>query len=212
VESGLDNVYLDGIDLLACDSCGDESPIIPRILEVHAAIGRAVALQQAPLRGDDVRFLRKRLGLRARVWAGILKVSVETLSRWENGEQKIGPQSDALFRLMYVRICEEREGRLFPGEVVEQIASIPMDRTAVPILLVDVNTLKVTSYPGLDEMLTRYEAEMEEVVRVTSLPQPIPAGYLQSGMGFVAGAVAQLKGATPANARQTERYLTAVTA
>jgi putative zinc finger/helix-turn-helix YgiT family protein len=207
VESGLDNVYLDGISLLVCDSCGEESPIIPRILDVHSAIGRSVALQQAPLRGEDVRFLRKQLGMRARSWAGLLKVSVETLSRWENGEQKIGPQSDSLFRLMYIRIREERETRLFPGNVVEQIASVSMSRTSIPVLLVDVNTLKVSSYLSLDEMVERYEAEMKDVVEMVSQSHSIPAGHLQRGSGFVAGAVARRKSAIPATARQKEEYL-----
>jgi putative zinc finger/helix-turn-helix YgiT family protein len=212
VESGLDNVYLDGISLLVCESCGEESPIIPRILDVHSAIGRSVALQQAPLRGEDVRFLRKQLGMRARSWAGLLKVSVETLSRWENGEQKIGPQSDSLFRLMYIRIREERETRLFPGNVVDQIASVPMNRTSVPVLLVDVNTLKVSSYPSLDEMVERYEAEMKDVIETVSQSRPIPAGHLQRGSGFVAGTMARQKLGVPTTARQKEKYMQAAAA
>jgi putative zinc finger/helix-turn-helix YgiT family protein len=207
VESGLDNVYLDGIDLLVCESCGEESPVIPRILDVHAAIGRAVALQQTPLRGSDIRFLRKQLGMRARTWAGLLRVSVETLSRWENGEQKVGPQSDALFRLMYIRICEEREGRLLASDVVDQIASVPMNRTTMPNLLVDTNTFKVSSYMSLDEMCVRYEVEMRDVAEAVSQPQSIPAGRLQVGRGFVSGAVAQFKGTTPARAQLGDKDL-----
>jgi DNA-binding transcriptional regulator YiaG len=207
VDLGLDNVYLDGIDVLVCESCSEESPIIPRILDVHSAIGRAVALQQAPLRGVDVRFLRKQLGMRAREWAGLLRISVETLSRWENGEQKIGPQSDSLFRLMYIRICEERDMRMFAGNVVDQITSVPMNRAGVPLLQVDVNTLKVSSYPSLDEMLARYEAEMEEVVEVASTPRPIPAGHLQKGRGYVAGTMTRQKSAASATARKREEYM-----
>ncbi len=207
VESGLDNVYLDGINLLVCESCGEELPVIPRILDLHASIGRAVALQQSPLRGSDIRFLRKQLGMRARTWAGLLRVNVETLSRWENGEQKVGPQSDALFRLMYIRICEEREGRFLASDVVDHIASVPMNRTTVPNLLVDTNTFKVSSYLSLDEMCVRYEVEMRDISEAVSQPQPIPAGSLQIGRGFVPGAVAQFKGTTPAKAQLGDKDL-----
>lgn len=209
VESGLDNVYLDSIDLLACDACGDESPIIPRILELHAAIGRAVALQQSPLRGEDVRFLRKQLGLRARQWAGLLKVSVETLSRWENNEQKIGPQSDALFRLMYFRIREEREGRFLPGDFVDQIAAVPTERRGVPMMLADVETLKVTYYPSLEEMVSRYEREMagsREDIHESSVPRLIPPGTLQ---GVSESAARRPDNMAEATLPETEKYLDA---
>ncbi len=207
MESGLDNVYLDSIDLIACEACGDESPAIPRILELHAAIGRAVALQQSPLRGEDVRFLRKQLGLRARQWAGILKVSVQTLSRWENNEQKIGPQSDALFRLMYFRIREEREGRFMPGDVVDQIAAVKDERARVPVLLVDVGTLKVTRHPSLKEMDSWYEREMAGVdaeIHESSVPRLIPPGRLH---GVSESASARPDNLAEASPSETDRDL-----
>jgi putative zinc finger/helix-turn-helix YgiT family protein len=217
VESGLDNIYLDSIDVFACEACGDESPVIPRMTEVHAAIGRAVALQPVPLRGEDVRFLRKQLGLRARQWAGILKVSFQTLSRWENNEQKIGPQSDALFRLMYFRIREEREGRFLPGDIVDQITAVPDERQSVPILLVDVGTLKVTRGPSLKEMDSWFEREMagaDAEIHVSSVPQRIPAGRLQGVRESASAKPYNLAEASPSETDQnlaamTDQYLTA---
>lgn len=210
VESGLDNVYLDSIDLLACETCGDESPIIPRIVDVHATIGRAVALQSVPLRGEDVRFLRKQLGLRARQWAGLLKVSVQTLSRWENNEQKIGPQSDALFRLMYFRIREEREGRFTPGDIVDQIAAVKDERRSAPLLLIDVGTLKVTRHPNLKEMESWFEREMAGVdaeIHESSVPQLIPPGTLQ---GITESASAKPYNLAEASASEIDRYLSVI--
>lgn len=207
VESGLDNVYLDSIDLIACQACDDESPVIPRILDLHATIARGVALQPVPLRGEDVRFLRKQLGLRARQWAGLLKVSVQTLSRWENNEQKIGPQSDALFRLMYFRIREEREGRFMPGDIVDQIAAVPDDRRSVPLLLVDVGAMKVTRHPSLRELDSWYEREMAGVdaeIHESSVPQLIPPGKLQGVSESASGRPDNLAEASPS---ETEQYL-----
>jgi putative zinc finger/helix-turn-helix YgiT family protein len=208
-ESGLDNIYLDSIDLIACKTCDDESPVIPRILELHAAIGRALALQPAPLRGEDVRFLRKQLGLRAKQWAGLLKVSFQTLSRWENNEQKIGPQSDALFRLMYFRIREEQEGRFMPGDIVDQIAAVPDERRGMPLLLVDVGTLKVTRHPSLKEMDSWFEREMagaDAEIHVSSVPQLIPPGRLQGVRESASTKPDNLAEASPS---ETEQYLAA---
>lgn len=208
-ESGLNNVYLDSIDLLVCESCGDESPIIPRILDLHAAIGRAIALQQSPLRGEDIRFLRKQLGMRARQWAALLKISVETLSRWENNEQKIGPQSDALYRLMYFRIREEREGRFLSGDFVDQIAAVHPERGDVPILLADVTTFKTMYFPSLEQLVSRYEGEIERVrqeIHESTALHLIPPGRLQ---GIREYADPKPNNIEPASIRETERYLEA---
>ncbi len=63
-ECGLDNVYLENIDLRVCQACGERSPIIPRIIELHATIGQAVALQNQPLSNKEARFLRQHLELK----------------------------------------------------------------------------------------------------------------------------------------------------
>ena len=63
-ECGLDNVYLEGIDLRVCEACGEASPRIPRIPRIndlHATISQAVALQNVPLSGKETRFLRTQI-------------------------------------------------------------------------------------------------------------------------------------------------------
>jgi hypothetical protein len=45
------------------------------------------------------------------------------LSRWENDQQDIGIQSDALIRLLYFRIRDEQEGELSVDEVAARAAS-----------------------------------------------------------------------------------------
>ncbi len=107
-ESGLDNVYLNSIDLRVCQACGSKSPVIPKINELHSTLGMAIALKPSPLVGKEVRFLRRRLGMKSREWAALLRVDACTLSRWEVGEQPIGAQSDRLIRLLYIRLVEER--------------------------------------------------------------------------------------------------------
>ncbi len=143
-ESGLDTVYLENIELRACESCDAVAPRIPRINQLHATIGRAIALQQVPLSGKEVRFLRKQLGLKARELAALLRVDVTTFSRWENEEQRIGPQSDALIRCTYFLKLAEA-GEKIPNRVVEELASIVEQRTEVLLVLVNMNNPSVFS-------------------------------------------------------------------
>ena len=145
-ECGLDNIILVNIQMRVCKSCGAKAPIIPRILGLHATIGRAVALQAYPLSGLEVRFLRKQLGMSAREWAVLLRIDHTTLSRWENDEQRIGPQSDALIRFLYFRMVEEKEGKLIPDHISERIAAPSQKRKKHASVLVNMNNPTVYSY------------------------------------------------------------------
>src|SRR5262245_50441154 len=120
-ECGLDNVYLDNCEVRVCPTCGLESPRIQSINDLHAVIAEAVALQKVPLSGKEARFLRKHLGLKARVWAKYLHVDATTLSRWENDEQSIGPQSDALIRLTHCYLYCSKHGLPIHDDLVEAI-------------------------------------------------------------------------------------------
>ena len=123
-ESGLDNVYLKNVQVRVCQSCGEKNLRISHILELHETIARGIALQPCPLRGQDVRFLRKQLGYSAKQWATFLRIDVSTLSRWENGQQEIGPQSDALLRLLYFRLLDESKGKVTPESVAAASAAV----------------------------------------------------------------------------------------
>jgi putative transcriptional regulator len=123
-ECGLDNVFLKNIELRVCEVCGLRAPRLLRMRELHGTLARAVAMQPCPLRGMDIRFLRKQLGYSAKQWATFLRIDTSTLSRWENGQQEIGTQSDTLIRLLYFRILDEREGVLSTGHVAATAAAV----------------------------------------------------------------------------------------
>jgi putative zinc finger/helix-turn-helix YgiT family protein len=145
-ECGLDNVYLENIELRICDACGAAIPRIWRIVDLHTTIARAVVLKPNLLNGAEIRFLRKHLGLKAREWAVLLRIDQATLSRWENGGQQIGPQSDALIRLLYFRFLEEKEGKLISEAVVELIATQNKERDTEMAVLVNMDNPAVYSY------------------------------------------------------------------
>lgn len=143
---GLDNVYLKNIGTRVCDNCGVITPILPRISLLHATIACAIALQPYPLSGADIRYLRKQLGLSARQWAVLLRIDSATLSRWENGEEPIGSQSDALIRLLYFRVLEEKEDRHISEPLAEKIAASSLESTQPSAVLINVDNPSVYWY------------------------------------------------------------------
>lgn len=60
-------------------------------LELQAAV--AVLTRVAPIEGDELKFSRKAMGLRQVDLAGLLDVTVETISRWETGAESIRRQT-----------------------------------------------------------------------------------------------------------------------
>lgn len=97
--SGLSNVVLAGIEVRSC-SCGEEEVVIPRIDNLHRAIATAIVSKHSRLAPEEVRFLRKVLGLSGADFAARMGVDPSTVSRWENGHDTIGRQADGLLRLM----------------------------------------------------------------------------------------------------------------
>lgn len=100
-ESGLDNIYLEGIDVCECPSCGEEIVNIPAVPELHSLVGRHIVKKKSPLNGREVRFLRKNAGLTAKRLSTMIGIDAATISRWENGVQSLAPSNDRLIRLIY---------------------------------------------------------------------------------------------------------------
>ena len=97
-------------------------PIIPHVNSLMEALAWAVASKPYRLRGEDVRFLRKYLRMTGVEFAGLLKVDKATLSKWENDEDKIGPQSDRLIRAVALALGAGLKQRL--EEVVRSFPAI----------------------------------------------------------------------------------------
>ena len=99
-ESGLDNVYLTGVEIWTCP-CGEEIVGIPAIPELNEITGRDIIGKTSRLSGKEIRFLRKNVGMSAKKMAEVLGVSNATVSRWENGERLPELPTDRLIRLIY---------------------------------------------------------------------------------------------------------------
>ena len=74
--SGLDNVFLCGIEVRWCKRCRSESPIIPKFDQLHDLLARNVLRKPARLAGKEIRFIRKHVGLAAKKFAARLGVSL----------------------------------------------------------------------------------------------------------------------------------------
>ena len=99
-ESGLPNVTLLDVEVRQCPRCGERAVAIPRIDELHRVLALAVIHKSARLAPQEVRFLRKYLGWSGSDFARHMGVAPETVSRWENGKEPMGPVADRLLRLM----------------------------------------------------------------------------------------------------------------
>ena len=106
VDSGLPNVYLVGIRYFVCE-CGNTVAEIPAIKRLMQLIARDIVMSPLDLTGNEIRFLRKRLGKKAADYSKYLGFTPESLSRVENGKQPVSIQAQKLARLSYCVFSED---------------------------------------------------------------------------------------------------------
>jgi putative zinc finger/helix-turn-helix YgiT family protein len=142
LESGISNLYLQGVEVAECLQCGESEVIIPRIEKLHRAIALSLANSPARLTGEQLRFLRKLLGLSGEQLGRYLHTDKTKISKWESGEDPIGPSTDRLIRLLVAALDNE----LRPGvsAIAEHLPQILDESGKVWELQVDVSTLQST--------------------------------------------------------------------
>jgi len=129
LESGLDNVIICDVEMIKCE-CGVESALIHGILALHEAIAICLLEKETHLTGKEIKFLRKEMGLKGKVFANLVGIDNATLSRWENDKSKPSTRADRLVRFLYAT-------KMKP-EKAEEIASItykvsPPKQPKIPI-------------------------------------------------------------------------------
>ena len=93
-------VILVGVPIEQCPACGEEAVTIPDPEGLHRLMALGIVEAERPLLGGEVRFLRKLLDKSATDMAALMGVDAKTLSRWENGRQKMGKVAERLLRLL----------------------------------------------------------------------------------------------------------------
>src|SRR5579863_4827405 len=99
-DCGLPNIYLVGIRYFKYSS-GRIVPEIPAVKELMQLIAKDIIFKPTPLTGNEIRFLRKRLGQKQTVFSRAVGLEPETLSRAENDHQTLSESNDKLIRLYY---------------------------------------------------------------------------------------------------------------
>ncbi len=99
-ECGLDIVILERVEVRRCPDCAEYEVVIPLMEDLHRAIAMSLAWKTPKLSGAEIRFMRKYLGFSGSDFAKAAGTSAETVSRWENGKQVMGPQAERMLRLM----------------------------------------------------------------------------------------------------------------
>ena len=138
-ESGLKRLRLRGIETIVCDECGGVDPIIPRVNDLMRMLAVAVIAKPYRLTGDEIRFLRKYLRMTGDEFGRLLHVHRTNLSKWENDEDTVGPQSDRLIRTIALSLGEGLKGKL--EELIRKFPDIQDEPAAVRI---DMDTQKMS--------------------------------------------------------------------
>lgn len=109
-ECGLSNVVVvSGIENEVCGECGAESLRIPALSRLHRAIALALSRKAGRFSGEEIRFLRKSVGLSGKDFAHVMGVTPETVSRWENDKDSFSGTPDRMLRLLVRTHDPERE-------------------------------------------------------------------------------------------------------
>jgi len=101
-ESGLTNVVLSGITVHTCEKCHATYPELPAVQSLHAAIAKAFLFRRGALCGEEVRFLRKEMGIKAKDFAEMLGVTKVAVSRWEHSQRPLAAVTDRLIRCVFL--------------------------------------------------------------------------------------------------------------
>ena len=106
VGSGLQNVYLVGVEYEIGPGADMQAAVIPCLPNLMAAIGKVLVEKKTPLSADEVRFLRKRLRLSSKDFAKLVGKTSEQYSRIENDAAKLTPTVERVVRLLYAALAQ----------------------------------------------------------------------------------------------------------
>ncbi len=113
-------VLLAGVPIRRCPACGEEVITVPDPEGLHRALALHIVRVKRPLEPKEVRFLRKYLDWSADRLAIVMGIDPKTLSRWENGRQKLGPVAERFLRLLILQRLEA-DTQAFADDVLARL-------------------------------------------------------------------------------------------
>ncbi len=130
---GLPNVYLLNGVTIENDPDYGKLVTIEDLEALHRAIGLRLIAKQAPLTGDELRFLRKQLQFSQADLATRMQVSEQTVANYEKGKTEAGHPADLMIRMMYLF------DTLGPKEAVSAMPEA-FERAGIPLDMIPART------------------------------------------------------------------------
>lgn len=106
--------YLLGVEIIECEHCRSKMPILRNVERLMRIVTEALIRKPYRLTGQEVRFLRKRIGATQEELGREMHVDKTTVSKWENDDDPVGIQSDLLLRLLAAYQDEELQQHIRP--------------------------------------------------------------------------------------------------
>ncbi len=138
-ESGLRNVVLSGVEIISCKSCESDMPIIPNVNDLMSVLALALVSKPYKLTGKEVRYLRKHIGMTQDMFSRQVKVDKTTVSKWENADDPVGPQSDLLIR--YIVLAHDKQLHVWLEEAIQKFQEVTGRPKAIGIEI-NSNTMR----------------------------------------------------------------------
>jgi putative zinc finger/helix-turn-helix YgiT family protein len=118
-DSDLPGVTLSGVTVNRCAHCGAWEVEIPHHADLTKELARVVISKPGRLSKEEIRYLRSCLYDSAADFAQVIGHDASTVSRWENGQQKIGRHAELLLRLM---VAHEKRIPAYPIAKLKDVA------------------------------------------------------------------------------------------
>lgn len=118
---GLDDVYLvNGFTREQID--GDDAVTIEDLDGLWKAIGLALVSERKTLTAKEARFLRRHMDLTQAELGAELRVTDQTVARWEKGETSISGPADLMLRVLFLASkCAQPEGGKVLAHLMEAL-------------------------------------------------------------------------------------------
>jgi len=129
-ESGLDNVFIRGVNIHG-DDAGEECITIPNVNELHKAIAHGIVHRPSSMTGKELRYLRTEMGMTQAELAAMVHREALAVSRWERGEVPLDSNAEALVRLYAMQTLD------IPEADVREIAGWCVQKAETPPIIID---------------------------------------------------------------------------
>lgn len=148
----------------------EKGVIVPNLKGLEAALALARITIPDKLRGQEIRFVRKAIGIKAVDLASFLDVAPETISRWENAREVISMNAERILRVRVLFALKDCAPGVFAtvDDLLDMKIS-PVRASPEPITLVferlpmltESGRQQVWSFQGVEETETERTATIQ---------------------------------------------------